>query len=174
MRASSLSQASSSRFLAHHRRASVGERKRVSARVVVVVNEEIDDVIEHDYIVVGSGIGGLTAAAMLSYHGNAVLVLESHYETGGAAHGFTRRVKTRRRERRRRRRRRRTTKVEFVFDTGPSFFAGLTTPNALNPLASVLNVLGEPLETVKYDPLGTFHIEKGVPGQETRGFRCVV
>ena len=31
---------------------------------------------------------------MLSYHGNAVLVLDSHYETGGAAHGFTRRVKT--------------------------------------------------------------------------------
>ncbi|CAL6398558.1 unnamed protein product [Bathycoccus prasinos] len=54
--------------------------------------------------------------------------------------------------------------LEFVFDTGPSFFAGLTTPNALNPLASVLEVLGEPLETVKYDPLGTFHIEKGVPG----------
>ena len=116
---------------------------------------------KYDYIVVGSGIGGLTAAAMLSYHGNAVLVLESHYETGGAAHGFTRRVKTNDAnddddddddE------------LEFVFDTGPSFFAGLTTPNALNPLASVLNVLGEPLETVKYDPLGTFHIEKAFPG----------
>ena len=65
--------------------------------------------------------------------------------------------------------------LEFVFDTGPSFFAGLTTPNALNPLASVLEVLGEPLETVKYDPLGTFHIEKGVPGVEkARGFRFVV
>ena len=50
----------------------------------------------YDYIVVGSGIGGLTAAAMLSYHGNSVLVLESHYETGGAAHGFTRRVKKKR------------------------------------------------------------------------------
>ena len=110
---------------------------------------------KYDYIVVGSGIGGLTAAAMLSYHGNAVLVLESHYETGGAAHGFTRRVKTKTKD---------ENELEFVFDTGPSFFAGLTTPNALNPLASVLNVLGESLETVKYDPLGTFHIEKGVPG----------
>ena len=63
---------------------------------------------KYDYIVVGSGIGGLTAAAMLSYHGNAVLVLESHYETGGAAHGFTRRVKMKDNE----------NELEFVFDTG--------------------------------------------------------
>jgi len=34
----------------------------------------------------------------------------------------------------------------------------------LNPLASLLKVLGEEIETVKYDPLGTFHIERGVPG----------
>ena len=132
----------------------------------------------YDYIVVGSGIGGLTAAAMLSYHGNSVLVLESHYETGGAAHGFTRRVKKKREEIDTSQKSKKgdeneskdnedddtNESLEFVFDTGPSFFAGLTTPNALNPLASVLEVLGEPLETVKYDPLGTFHIEKGVPG----------
>ena len=43
-------------------------------------------------------------------------------------------------------------------------FAGLTTPNALNPLAAVLELLGESLETVKYDPLGTFHMERGKPG----------
>jgi hypothetical protein len=49
----------------------------------------------------------------------------------------------------------------FKFDTGPSFFAGLTTPNALNPLAAILTLLGEPLDTVKYDPLGTFHLEAG-------------
>jgi len=125
---------------------------------------------KYDYIVVGSGIGGLTAAAMLSYHGNAVLVLESHYETGGAAHGFTRHVKTKKNDDDDDD----DDELEFVFDTGPSFFAGLTTPNALNPLASVLNVLGESLEAVKYDPLGTFHIEKDVPGLRRRGFGCVV
>jgi len=132
---------------------------------------------EYDYIVVGSGIGGLTAAAMLSYHGNSVLVLESHYETGGAAHGFTRCVKKSNSKKRSNEKESAAAaaevaeededeeeSLEFVFDTGPSFFAGLTTPNALNPLASVLEVLGEPLQTVKYDPLGTFHIEKGVPG----------
>ena len=60
-----------------------------------------------------------------------------------------------------------STKTEhgvFKFDTGPSFFAGLSTPNALNPLAAILTLLGEPLDTVKYDPLGTFHLEAGKPG----------
>ncbi len=75
-------------------------------------------------------------------------MVESHYAVGGAAHGFSRK----------------TERGEFKFDTGPSFFAGLTKKNALNPLASVLRLLGEELETVKYDPLGTFHIEPDAPG----------
>jgi phytoene dehydrogenase-like protein len=75
-------------------------------------------------------------------------VLESHYAVGGAAHGFARK----------------TERGEFRFDTGPSFFAGLTKPNALNPLASVFRLLDEEIETVKYDPLGTFHIEPDAPG----------
>ena len=74
--------------------------------------------------------------------------MESHYAVGGAAHGFARK----------------TARGEFKFDTGPSFFAGLTKPNALNPLASVFRLLGEELETVSYDPLGTFHIEPDAPG----------
>lgn len=47
---------------------------------------------EHwDAIVIGSGIGGLTAANMLSLHGGKkVLVLERHYEAGGYTHTFRR------------------------------------------------------------------------------------
>jgi len=44
-----------------------------------------------DAIVIGSGIGGLTAAAMLSLHGGKrVLVLERHYVAGGFTHAFHR------------------------------------------------------------------------------------
>ena len=44
-----------------------------------------------DVIVIGSGIGGLTAAALLARYGKRVLVCESHAIAGGAAHSFQRR-----------------------------------------------------------------------------------
>ncbi len=43
-----------------------------------------------DVIVIGSGIGGLTAAALLSKAGKSVLLLEAHDRPGGYAHGFQR------------------------------------------------------------------------------------
>ena len=44
-----------------------------------------------DAIVIGSGIGGLTAAVLLGTHGNKrVLMLERHYEVGGFTHTFRR------------------------------------------------------------------------------------
>lgn len=44
-----------------------------------------------DAIVIGSGIGGLTAAVLLAAHaGKRVLVLERHYEAGGFTHTFRR------------------------------------------------------------------------------------
>ncbi len=49
----------------------------------------IEDV--YDAIVIGSGIGGLTAAALLAKHaGRKVLVLERHYTAGGFTHVFRR------------------------------------------------------------------------------------
>jgi all-trans-retinol 13,14-reductase len=44
-----------------------------------------------DAIVIGSGIGGLTSAALLAkYAGQRVLVLERHYTAGGFTHAFRR------------------------------------------------------------------------------------
>lgn len=94
-----------------------------------------------DIIVIGSGIGGLTAAGLLARYGRRVIVCESHSEAGGAAHEFRR--------------------GDYRFDSGPSFYCGLGDPQSVNPLRLVLEVLGEPLETIPYDPLGYYHFPEG-------------
>jgi all-trans-retinol 13,14-reductase len=44
----------------------------------------------YDMLVIGSGIGGLTAAACLSRMGKKVCVLEQHYTAGGFTHSYDR------------------------------------------------------------------------------------
>ncbi|HEY9295522.1 MAG TPA: NAD(P)-binding protein, partial [Phormidium sp.] len=78
---------------------------------------------DFDAIVIGSGIGGLVAGSMLARYGKRVLVCESHTIAGGAAHSFSRRG--------------------FHFDSGPSFYCGLTDPRSFNPLRQVFDVLEE-------------------------------
>ena len=95
-----------------------------------------------DAIIIGSGIGGLTAAGMLARYGKRVLLCESHSIAGGAAHSFKRRG--------------------FEFDSGPSFYCGLGHDRpSLNPLKQVLDILGESLEVVPYDPMGHYHFPEG-------------
>ena len=81
-----------------------------------------------DLIIVGSGIGGLCAAAIACRHGLEVVLLEAHSQPGGAAHGFQRRG--------------------FQFESGPSLWSGLGTWPSTNPLAQVLRAVGETLPVV--------------------------
>ncbi len=94
-----------------------------------------------DIIVIGSGLGGLVAGALLARYGRRVIVCESHTLPGGAAHAFSRQG--------------------FTFDSGPSFYCGLADPASANPIAQVLAVLGEPLAAVPYDPFGYYHFPEG-------------
>jgi len=45
---------------------------------------------QYDVIMIGSGLGGMSAAAFLAKEGKRVLILESHYEPGGFTHTFKR------------------------------------------------------------------------------------
>jgi all-trans-retinol 13,14-reductase len=82
----------------------------------------------HHAIVIGAGIGGLTAAALLARRGYKVLVLEAHDRPGGCCSSWTRRV-----------RRFDATERRFVFDAGVQDISGL---GAGGPVRSLLTELG--------------------------------
>eukprot|EP00571_Detonula_confervacea_P006836 CAMPEP_0172316848 /NCGR_PEP_ID=MMETSP1058-20130122/29742_1 /TAXON_ID=83371 /ORGANISM="Detonula confervacea, Strain CCMP 353" /LENGTH=598 /DNA_ID=CAMNT_0013031271 /DNA_START=43 /DNA_END=1835 /DNA_ORIENTATION=+ len=112
---------------------------------VTSTNNKLQD--SYDVLIVGSGIGGLSAAALLSHYGYSVAVLESHYAPGGAAHGYSVYNKD-------------VNNGEggtFTFDTGPSFFSGLNSDypaKASNPLRTILDIIGESVECKPYTTFG--------------------
>ena len=87
-----------------------------------------------EIVVIGSGIGGLSCAALLAHYGYDVVVCESHGIAGGAAHGFDR--------------------GGFLFDSGPSLYSGLSYSPSPNPLRQVLDAIGEDATWLNYDTWG--------------------
>lgn len=99
--------------------------------------------MQPEIIIIGSGIGGLCAGAILAKYGKKVLICESHTIPGGAAHSFIR--------------------DGFHFDSGPSFYCGLSAKNnSKNPLKEVLDLIEEKLEVIPYNPLGYYHFPQTV------------
>lgn len=90
--------------------------------------------LKTDVIVIGSGIGGLSCAALLARYGFDVIVCESHSIAGGAAHAFERNG--------------------YKFDSGPSLYSGLSYSPSANPLRQVLDAIGSQLPCVTYDTWG--------------------
>lgn len=81
----------------------------------------------HDVIVVGAGVGGLTAGALLARRGLRVLVLEQHYLAGGFCTSWPRTV------------RRGSERLRYVFDAGVHDVSGL---GPRGPVRNLLRQLG--------------------------------
>ena len=108
---------------------------------VASAEEEVEEV---DIAIVGAGIGGLCAGAILNtVYGKKVGIYESHYLPGGCAHAFDRIATIDGK------------KVEFTFDSGPTIVLGCSS-KPYNPLRQVLNVVGvdDQVEWIPYDGWG--------------------
>lgn len=85
---------------------------------------------EADVIVIGSGLAGLSCAALTSYCDQNTVVLESHDTAGGAAHTWERRG--------------------FHFESGPSLYSGFSMDESPNPLKNIFQIIGEDCDWITY------------------------
>ncbi|HEB90800.1 MAG TPA: NAD(P)/FAD-dependent oxidoreductase, partial [Deltaproteobacteria bacterium] len=110
-----------------------------------------DDREQWDAIVVGSGLGGLVAAAYLCASGKRTLVLEAHYVAGGNSQVFRRKHKGR----------------EYEFDVGIHYIGECGRDGAitgiLNGLGLAERVVFRPLDADGYSTLHFPDVEFRVP-----------
>lgn len=92
----------------------------------------------YDVIVVGAGIGGLTAAALLAKRGLDVLVIEQHYLPGGCCTSLRRQ--------------------DMTFDVGAAMLFGFG-ERGYNPHRFVMSEIEEEIEMVPYESIFRLHIQ---------------
>ena len=92
----------------------------------------------YNSIIIGSGLGGLTAGALLALWGKKVLVLEQHYIAGGCATAFKRK--------------------DFLMEVGLHEIDGLHEQDFKRPIMELLGLF-DGVEFIKIPEL--YHIRKG-------------
>lgn len=76
---------------------------------------------EYDFVIIGSGIGGLVSAVVLGKEGHSVLVLEKNHQIGGSLQVFSR--------------------DKRIFDTGVHYIGGLDEGENLHAIFSYLGIM---------------------------------
>lgn len=95
---------------------------------------------KYDVVVVGAGIGGITAGALLAQKGLSTLVVEQHYLPGGVCS---------------------TVKRQGVaMDAGAALLFGFA-PGSQSPHRYVMNTLDEDIEMIHHDALYRMHFQGG-------------
>lgn len=111
----------------------------------------IDD--EVDIAIIGAGIGGLAAGAILNtLYNKKVGIYESHYLAGGCAHAFERlaqKTKTKDTDTDNQK----DKLIRFTFDSGPTIVLGCS-QEPFNALRQVLNAVDQSVDWIRYDGWG--------------------
>ncbi len=105
----------------------------------IIDNAVIKD--KYDCIVIGAGIGGLTAAALLAHKGVDTLMIDQHYLPGGACTSIR--------------------KMGQSFDVGAALLFGFgESEGGFAPHQYVMNILEEPINLVQHDSIYRCNFEQ--------------